>query len=73
MGKLDLFEIVFATQPPVFFAGQYVSGHVNVKLNDGMKMRNLRLKFQGKALVCDICFWKKVELCYSPFGNVGEK
>ena len=51
MGKLDLFEIVFDTQPPVFFAGQYVSGHVNVKLNDEMKMRNLRLKFQGIAKV----------------------
>ena len=51
MGKLDLYEIVYSTQPAVFFPGQPVTGVVNVKLNDGMTMRNLRLKFEGKAYV----------------------
>ena len=51
MGKLDHFEIVYNTQPPVFFPGQAVSGVLNVTLNDDMKMRNIRLKFQGKAKV----------------------
>ena len=51
MSQLDLFEIVFDKQPPVYFGGQYVSGNVNVKLNDGMKMKNLRLKFHGEAEV----------------------
>lgn len=51
MGKLEHFAIVFSTQPPVFFPGQTVHGVVNVTLNEGMKMRNLRVKFEGKAKV----------------------
>jgi len=51
MGKLDHFTINFRTQPAVFFPGQTVAGVVNVKLNGGMKIRNLRLKYEGKALV----------------------
>ena len=51
MGQLDLFEIAFDRQPPVYFGGQYVSGNVNVKLNDGMKIKNLQLKFHGEAKV----------------------
>ena len=51
MGKLELFNIVYTTQPPVFFAGQAVTGVVNIKLKDGMKMRNIRLNFKGEAKV----------------------
>ena len=51
MGKLDHFEIVLSTQPAVYFPGQAVSGVLNVTLNDEMKMRNIRLKFQGQAKV----------------------
>lgn len=55
MGKLENLSIAFSTQPPVYFPGQLVSGTVNVTLNDDMKMRNLRVKFQGKAKVS----WKE--------------
>ena len=51
MGKLETLEIVYSTQPPVYFPGQKVSGVVNVTLNDEMKMRNIRVKYSGMAKV----------------------
>jgi len=59
MGKLDHFAINFHTQPAVFFPGQTVAGVVNVKLNGGMKMRNLRLKYEGKALCVRVTAWEE--------------
>ena len=51
MGKLDNFTIVFSTQPAVYFPGQTVQGFVNVVLNEDMKMKNIRLLYEGKAHV----------------------
>ena len=51
MGKLETFTVVFSTQPPVYFPGQTVQGVVNVTLNEDMKMKNIRLLYQGKAYV----------------------
>ena len=51
MGKLETFTVVFSTEPPVYFPGQTVQGVVNVTLNEDMKMKNIRLLYQGKAYV----------------------
>ena len=51
MGKLTTFAIQFSTQPAVFFPGHPVTGVVHVSLKEAMKMRHLRLKFEGKAHV----------------------
>lgn len=51
MGKLNIFEITITNPNGVYFAGQNLEGHVTVELNDGMKMRGVRLKFYGRAYV----------------------
>ncbi|KAL5005445.1 hypothetical protein ScPMuIL_018901 [Solemya velum] len=51
MGKLNIFEITLNDALGVFYAGQILQGHVTVELNEGMKMREIRLKFEGKAYV----------------------
>lgn len=51
MGKLNIFEITLTNFNGVYFAGQNLEGHVTVELNDGMKMRGVRLKFSGRAYV----------------------
>ncbi|KAK3601187.1 hypothetical protein CHS0354_004388 [Potamilus streckersoni] len=49
MGKLNIFEITLSNPQGIYFAGQSLQGHVTVELNDGMKMRGVRLKFHGRA------------------------
>ncbi|KAK6174918.1 hypothetical protein SNE40_013477 [Patella caerulea] len=51
MGKLDLFEINFTNDQGVFYGGQLVQGHVTVQLNTEIKMRRIRLEFNGGARV----------------------
>ncbi|KAK6174917.1 hypothetical protein SNE40_013476 [Patella caerulea] len=51
MGKLDLFEINFTNGQDVFYGGQLVQGHVTVQLNTEIKMRRIRLEFNGGARV----------------------
>ncbi|XP_078598581.1 arrestin domain-containing protein 3-like isoform X1 [Branchiostoma floridae x Branchiostoma japonicum] len=51
MGKLQEFSIVFNNNVDVFQNGQWVCGQVVVNLNEGMKMRGVRLKFHGHAYV----------------------
>eukprot|EP00058_Branchiostoma_floridae_P026570 XP_002612061.1 hypothetical protein BRAFLDRAFT_94151 [Branchiostoma floridae] len=51
MGKLQEFSIVFNNNVDVFQNGQWVCGQVVVNLNEGMKMRGIRLKFHGHANV----------------------
>ncbi|KAK6180227.1 hypothetical protein SNE40_012419 [Patella caerulea] len=51
MGKLNIFEITFANQQEVFYGGQIIQGHVTVELKDEIKMRGIRLHFEGGARV----------------------
>ncbi|XP_035658878.1 arrestin domain-containing protein 3-like [Branchiostoma floridae] len=51
MGKLREFSIQLANNTDVFMPGQWITGQVTVDLNDEMKMRGIRLKFQGKGHV----------------------
>ncbi|XP_059165749.1 arrestin domain-containing protein 17-like [Physella acuta] len=51
MGKLKIFEISFGNGSGVYFPGNAVDGHVTIELKKSMKMRGLRLKFEGKAHV----------------------
>ncbi|XP_066268346.1 arrestin domain-containing protein 3-like isoform X3 [Branchiostoma lanceolatum] len=51
MGKLREFSIQLTNNTDVFLPGQWITGQVTVDLNDEMKMRGIRLKFQGKGHV----------------------
>ncbi|CAL1543559.1 unnamed protein product [Lymnaea stagnalis] len=51
MGKLNIFEISFNNGSGVFYSGNIVQGYVTVELTEPMKMRGIRLKFEGKAYV----------------------
>ncbi|XP_046574479.1 arrestin domain-containing protein 3-like [Haliotis rubra] len=51
MGKLNSFVIVFSQTQNIYYPGQTLQGHVTVDLNDTMKMRGIRLRFEGKAKV----------------------
>ncbi|CAH1247563.1 ARRDC3 [Branchiostoma lanceolatum] len=51
MGKLREFSIQFTNNTDVFMPGQWITGQVTVDLKDEMKMRGIRLKFQGKGHV----------------------
>ncbi|XP_066268345.1 arrestin domain-containing protein 3-like isoform X2 [Branchiostoma lanceolatum] len=51
MGKLQEFSIQFTNNTDVFMPGQWITGQVTVDLNDEMKMRGIRLNFQGKGHV----------------------
>ncbi|XP_046337202.1 arrestin domain-containing protein 3-like [Haliotis rufescens] len=51
MGKLNIFVVSFSNLQGVYYAGQVVQGHVTVELTDTMKMRGIRLRFEGKAYV----------------------
>ncbi|XP_066267267.1 arrestin domain-containing protein 3-like isoform X1 [Branchiostoma lanceolatum] len=51
MGKLQEFSVMFNNNVDVFQNGQWVCGQVVVNLNEGMKMRGVRLKFHGHAYV----------------------
>ncbi|XP_050403329.2 arrestin domain-containing protein 3-like [Patella vulgata] len=51
MGKLNIFEITFANPQGVFYGGQLIQGHVTVELNAEIKMRGIRLHFEGGARV----------------------
>ncbi|KAK3698149.1 hypothetical protein RRG08_021660 [Elysia crispata] len=51
MGKLNIFTISFANTAAVFYAGTMVQGHVTIELKEPMKMRGVRLNFEGKAYV----------------------
>ncbi|XP_059165745.1 arrestin domain-containing protein 17-like [Physella acuta] len=51
MGKLNIFEISFGNGSGVYYPGNAVDGHVTVELTEPMKMRGIRLKFEGKAYV----------------------
>ncbi|XP_067664748.1 arrestin domain-containing protein 3-like [Haliotis asinina] len=51
MGKLNSFVIVFSQTQDIYYPGQTIRGHVTVDLNDTMKMRGIRLRFEGKAKV----------------------
>ncbi|VDI06184.1 Hypothetical predicted protein [Mytilus galloprovincialis] len=47
MGKLNAFIIQLQNQNAIFYPGQPVHGQVYVDLNADMKMREVRLKFEG--------------------------
>ncbi len=50
MVKLSQFLIEFDSNPAaVYFAGQQITGNVQVALNEGMKMRGIKIRFEGKA------------------------
>ncbi|XP_071103882.1 arrestin domain-containing protein 3-like [Haliotis cracherodii] len=51
MSKLIKFEVVFSPTQAIYYPGQTIQGHLTVELNDTMKMRGIRLRFQGKAEV----------------------
>ncbi|CAH1233700.1 ARRDC3 [Branchiostoma lanceolatum] len=51
MGKLQEFSVMLNNNVDVFQNGQWVCGQVVVNLNEGMKMRGVRLKFHGHAYV----------------------
>ncbi|GFN74123.1 hypothetical protein PoB_000062900 [Plakobranchus ocellatus] len=51
MGKLNIFQISLANGPGVFYAGTMLQGHVTIELKEPMKMRGVRLNFEGKAYV----------------------
>ncbi|KAK6180226.1 hypothetical protein SNE40_012418 [Patella caerulea] len=51
MGKLNIFEITFSNPQGVFYGGQIIHGHVTVELNAEIKMRGIRLHFEGGARV----------------------
>lgn len=53
MPNLQTFVIRFDNPTAVYYGGQWVTGKVFVSLNEPMKMRNLRLKFLGRAF----CHW----------------
>ncbi|XP_046380703.2 arrestin domain-containing protein 3-like isoform X3 [Haliotis rufescens] len=51
MGKLKIFAITLNNTQGVYYPGQFLEGHVTVELNEGMKMRGIRLQFYGGAIV----------------------
>ncbi|KAK6180269.1 hypothetical protein SNE40_012456 [Patella caerulea] len=51
MGKLNMFAITFSNPQGVFEGGQLIQGHVTVELNAEIKMRGIRLHFEGGARV----------------------
>ncbi|CAL1533646.1 unnamed protein product [Lymnaea stagnalis] len=51
MGKLNIFEISFNNGSGVFYSGNIIQGYVTVELTEPMKMRGIKLNFEGKAYV----------------------
>nr|XP_022329071.1 arrestin domain-containing protein 17-like [Crassostrea virginica] len=51
MGNLRCFTILYDNPQALYWSGQTVSGRVFVDLASEMKMREIRLEFQGKARV----------------------
>ncbi|KAH9523028.1 Arrestin domain-containing protein 3 [Bulinus truncatus] len=51
MGKLKQFSISYSNGSGIYYAGNVVQGFVTVDLGEPMKMRGIRLKFEGKAYV----------------------
>ncbi|XP_059165747.1 arrestin domain-containing protein 3-like [Physella acuta] len=51
MGKINIFEISFGNGSGVYYPGNAVDGHVTVELKEPIKMRGIRLQFEGKAYV----------------------
>ncbi|XP_056022792.1 arrestin domain-containing protein 3-like [Ostrea edulis] len=51
MGKLRSFQINLDNAQGIFWSGQTVSGRATVDLESEMKMREIRLAFEGKAYV----------------------
>ncbi|XP_050401776.1 arrestin domain-containing protein 3 [Patella vulgata] len=51
MGKFKTFEIVLNSPHSVYFAGDILQGHVNIELNEAMKLKGIRVIFRGKAFV----------------------
>ncbi|KAK0043382.1 arrestin domain-containing protein 3 [Biomphalaria pfeifferi] len=51
MGKLQFYSITFNNGSGVYYAGNCVQGYVTLTLKESMKMRGIRLKFEGKAYV----------------------
>ncbi|XP_064605367.1 arrestin domain-containing protein 3-like [Liolophura sinensis] len=51
MGKLNHFLIFLNNPQAVYFCGQVIEGYVSVDLREPMKMRGLRLLFEGGANV----------------------
>ncbi|XP_059165735.1 arrestin domain-containing protein 3-like [Physella acuta] len=51
MGKLKTFEISFGNGSGVYYPGNAVDGHVTVELTEPMKMKGIRLQFDGSAFV----------------------
>lgn len=49
MPKLTSFFIELASPQPVYFGGNVIQGKVVIMLNEGMKMRNVRIRFLGRA------------------------
>ena len=51
MAMFEIYNIVYSTQPPVYYPGQPVTGYVNLKLKEDMQIRNIRIEMDGKAFV----------------------
>ena len=51
MDDIEVYNVTFSTQPPVYYPGQPVTGYVNLKLKNDMKVRNIRIEMAGKAFV----------------------
>lgn len=51
MGKMGLFTIHFANSSKIFYPGQDVQGEVQLQVKDEVKIREIRLKFEGAANV----------------------
>ncbi|KAK7495975.1 hypothetical protein BaRGS_00012676 [Batillaria attramentaria] len=51
MGKVNLLEVVLSNPTGVYFAGQTLQGHVNLELNNNLKLRDIRISVRGKAFV----------------------
>ncbi|ESP05157.1 hypothetical protein LOTGIDRAFT_227836 [Lottia gigantea] len=51
MGKLNIFEITLSNPQAVYYGGQTIDGYITVELNEEMKMRGIRLHFNGGARV----------------------
>ncbi|XP_076465647.1 arrestin domain-containing protein 3-like [Babylonia areolata] len=51
MGKVNVLEVVLSNTTGVYLAGQLLQGHVNLELNNSLKMRDIRIQVRGKAFV----------------------
>jgi hypothetical protein len=51
MGKIDLFEIVFSKPQTIYMGGDLLTGQLNIKTNEPLKINSIYINLSGTGRV----------------------